>query len=120
MGLTSRTLEELNATKDKFFSIIAHDLKNPFQTIYGFAELLQIKFDNLSLEKKLKYINIIVASAKQTYNLLENLLTWSRSQTNKIKYEPTTFLISDLISENLLLLKSNFEKKKMEACITSS
>lgn len=110
----NKQLEELNATKDKFFSIIAHDLKNPFQTISGFAELLQAKFDNLSLEKKLKYINIIVASAKQTYNLLENLLTWSRSQTNKIKYEPTTFPIGVLINETLLLLKSNFEKKKIK------
>ncbi len=106
-------LNELNSTKDKFFSIIAHDLKNPFNTILGFSELLNTKFDRLSDEKKVKYAEVIYDSSKNIYNLLENLLQWARTQTDKIQFEPTKFKLKDLVDQNITLLKEHLTNKKI-------
>ena len=106
-------LNELNSTKDKFFSIIAHDLKNPFNTIMGFAELLIMKFNKLSEEKKYKYSEVIYRSSKNIYDLLENLLQWSRTQTNKIAFEPSDFDIENLVQQNIALLNENIESKNI-------
>jgi ligand-binding sensor domain-containing protein/signal transduction histidine kinase len=106
-------LNELNSTKDKFFSIIAHDLKNPFNTVLGFSELLKIKYNTLSEAKKIKYTEIIYDSSKNIYSLLENLLQWARTQTNKIEFEPTNFKLKDLVEQNIILLKENLTNKKI-------
>jgi predicted ATPase/signal transduction histidine kinase len=82
-----------NATKDKFFSIIAHDLKSPFNAILGFSELLTEKADNLDLEKVKNYSEIINQSANMAMDLLMNLMEWARSQTGKIKFTPESFLL---------------------------
>jgi len=73
-------LTELNATKDKFFSIIAHDLKSPFNSILGFCELLISDIDSYDKEVIKEYVSYIDTTANQTYKLLENLLLWSRIQ----------------------------------------
>lgn len=78
----------LNATKDKFFSIIAHDLKNPFNNILGNAELLCDAYDLLEPEKRTRIAKQLYQSAKSTYALLENLLEWSRSQSDMIPFKP--------------------------------
>ncbi len=106
-------LNELNSTKDKFFSIIAHDLKNPFNTILGFAELLIMKFEKLSEEKKYKYSEVIYKSSKNIYDLLENLLQWSRTQTDKIAFEPSEFDLDNLVIQNITLLNENISKKNI-------
>ncbi len=106
-------LQELNSTKDKFFSIIAHDLKNPFNTILGFSELLNMKYNKLSEEKKLRYMEVIYSSSKSIYNLLENLLQWARTQTDKIAFEPIVFSLKQLVEQNLNLLKENITTKKI-------
>lgn len=106
-------LKELNSTKDRLFSIIAHDLKNPFSTILGFSKLLDIKYDRLTKEKKLKYAHAIYNSSKNIYNLLENLLQWARVQSNRIAFEPTTFNLKQLVEQNVSLLKENITKKNM-------
>jgi signal transduction histidine kinase/ligand-binding sensor domain-containing protein len=106
-------LKELNSTKDKFFSIIAHDLKNPFNTILGFSELLNMKYNRLSEEKKLRYLEVIFSSSKNIYNLLENLLQWARTQTYKIAFEPIVFGLKQLVEQNLNLLKENITTKKI-------
>ncbi len=106
-------LSELNSTKDKFFSIIAHDLKNPFNTILGFSELLNTKYKKLTEEKKLKYSEVIYNSSKNIYNLLENLLQWARTQTDKIAFEPVVFNFKELIDQNIILLKENLTDKKI-------
>jgi len=106
-------LKELNSTKDKFFSIIAHDLKNPFNTILGFSELLNMKYNRLSEEKKLRYLEVIFSSSKNIYNLLENLLQWARTQTDKIAFEPIVFSLKQLVEQNLNLLKENITTKKI-------
>jgi PAS domain S-box-containing protein len=77
-------LEDLNATKDKFFSIIAHDLKNPFSAILGFSELLQNNCHEYDSGKIIRFATTINTAANQTYRLLENLLEWSRLQRNLV------------------------------------
>jgi len=71
-------LNELNRTKDKFFTIIAHDLKSPFNSILGLTELLVTEYDNISEEERLNFINLLYSSSISTYKLVENLLEWAR------------------------------------------
>ncbi|MFO7864651.1 MAG: PAS domain S-box protein [Salinivirgaceae bacterium] len=78
-------LSELNATKDRFFSILAHDLKNPFNSIIGLSELATFDDNLISPEKATEYFEAINTTANRAYSILENLLDWSRLQTNSIK-----------------------------------
>lgn len=82
-------LEKAIATEDVVFSIIAHDLKSPFNSILGFTELLKKKLRNLDVEKSEKLISSMYFQARITYNLLENLLNWARSNSNQILFNPT-------------------------------
>jgi signal transduction histidine kinase/DNA-binding NarL/FixJ family response regulator len=94
-------LMELNATKDKFFSIVAHDLKNPFTSLIGTSELL---YDNISILKNddiHKLALVLNDSAKSGYAILQNLLDWSRSQTGLMKYNPENLNLDKLIEENI-------------------
>ena len=96
-------LEKAIATKDLVFSIIAHDLKSPFNAILGFTELLKNKIRNLEVEKSEKLISSMYFQARITYNLLENLLNWARSNSNQIVYDPTycdiSAICNDIISQ---------------------
>ncbi len=107
-------LAELNSTKDKCFSIIAHDLKNPFNTILGFSELLSQNFVNLTEEKKQQFADIIFKASKNVFDLLENLLLWVRSQTNRIKFEPEIVELNHMVRENLTLLQETSHQKKIK------
>ncbi len=109
----NENLTELNSTKDKFFSIIAHDLKNPFASIMGFSEILSSKYDLINDDKRKHFIAIIFDSVMKVYELLENLLQWARSQTGKIACDPVTFDIKTLIEKNIDLIKENIAKKKI-------
>jgi PAS domain S-box-containing protein len=107
-------LRELNATKDKFFSIIAHDLKNPFNDLMGFSQLLDLNIEKYDNTKIKQFVNIIHQSSKLAYNLLENLLDWSRSQTGTLEFKPEKFLLNEIISENIDLLGSNAKNKNIK------
>jgi len=96
---TTAKLHDLNATKDKFFSIIAHDLKSPFLGIFGFAEMIHDSCRDLSWDELEAYSEIIANSAKHTHDLLQNLLVWSQTQTDGIKFHPIPTDISALIEE---------------------
>ncbi|RLD60920.1 MAG: hypothetical protein DRJ05_03665 [Bacteroidetes bacterium] len=109
-----KELEEANITKDKFFSIIAHDIKNPFTSILGFSNMLRDDFDNLSLAEQKKYAGIISESSENLYKLLDNLLQWSRAQTNRIEFHPEKFDLSILLENNVALYKNAALKKKIE------
>ncbi len=90
--LTKNTeLNELNAAKDKFFSIIAHDLRNPFNAIIGLTDILLISLDEIDAEKLQKTLENIKGSSQQAHELLENLLLWARSQTGTISFRPEPF-----------------------------
>ncbi len=94
-------LTKLNVTKDKFFSIISHDLRSPFNTLLGLVELLSSNFQDLSDHKKIEYIRYIHQVASSTYSLLDNLLTWSRSQRGKILYQPDRMNLYKVIEDQL-------------------
>jgi signal transduction histidine kinase/ligand-binding sensor domain-containing protein len=106
-------LEHLNATKDKFFSIIAHDLRSPFNSILGFSDLLLSEFRKYDPDKIEKYLTYIKDSSHQTYELLQNLLFWARSQTGTLEFKPVTFDLHERIRENISLVKSQAGKKNI-------
>jgi signal transduction histidine kinase len=107
-------LKQLNATKDKFFSIIAHDLKNPFATLLGFSDLLISGFDTIPDNKKLEFMQMIHKSGKETYELLENLLQWSRSQRGQIEFMPTKCDLYPHIASTIDLLQFTAHKKEIK------
>ena len=89
-------LQKVNKTKDKLFSVIAHDLKGPFNSILGFSEILSDQFDHYDRDKVKEMIHTIHAQASSTYALLENLLEWARSQTDMIQFSPDRISLSEL------------------------
>jgi len=84
----SEKLKQLNNTKDKFFSIIAHDLKNPFNSIAGFTELMIENNDKYDETKRLKFLKVIKGATAKVSSLLDNLLIWANSQSGKLKFHP--------------------------------
>lgn len=104
-------LKELNVTKDRFFSILAHDLKGPFNTILGFSEILVTRLNKIPKDKLQEYVEALHKSSSNVYRLLDNLLTWSRSQSNSIKYEPEDVSLKKIIDANVKLLKEVAQKK---------
>jgi len=106
-----KKLFELNATKDKFFSIMAHDLKNPFNSLLGMSELLSMNAFIFPPEKVQKYAQIMHSSSKQAYTLLENLLSWSRFQTGTLTPKFSKERPSALINEIKMLLDAAAQSK---------
>ena len=106
-------LTKLNANKDKFFSIIAHDLKSPFNSLLGYSNLLLQNFDKYSDEKKIKFIKTIYESSNKTFALLENLLEWSRFQRDAIVFNPQIVNLQNLVKEAIVPLESVAEKKNI-------
>ena len=105
-------LKELNVTKDKFFNIVAHDLKNPFTALIGSSELLVENIHRMDTEKIIKLSQVLNDSAKSGYAILQNLLDWSRSQTGLMKINIEKINLKNLIEENIsnhLLISTNKE-----------
>jgi signal transduction histidine kinase len=92
-------LLELNATKDKFFSIIAHDLKSPFNSIMGFSELLVEQINKNDYDGIRDYARIILQSSQRAVDLLMNLMEWSRSQTGRVPFNPEPFDLNESIDD---------------------
>lgn len=113
---TNTQLELLNKTKDKLFSVIAHDLKNPFYVVKGFSDLLSINYLTAPQEKIAKYIHAIGLSISKLDTLLENLLYWSRAQLNSIKVSIQNVALNELIILNINLVSEQLENKKIEIC----
>jgi PAS domain S-box-containing protein len=107
---SERKLRETNSTKDKFFSIIAHDLRSPFQGLLGIANIL-VEDEELTLEERLDYEKKLLGGLKIQFSLLDELLTWSRVQRGIIEFNPElNNLLSD-VQEAIILLKDSFERK---------
>lgn len=110
LNSTVKELNEANATKDKFFSIIAHDLKNPFTTIIGFTEYLKTNLRTMEPADIEEIVQMMNTSSNTTYKLLEDLLLWSRSQLGKITFTPEKTNLSELwneVAKPLLLQAEN-------------
>jgi len=108
---SEKQLKELNATKDKLFSIIAHDLRSPFSNIIGLTELILDK--SIDFEESEKHIEILNSSAKNTLILLDNLLNWAKSQTGKLTFKPEKILLSKVILEIIAINKIHAQAKKI-------
>jgi signal transduction histidine kinase/uncharacterized protein HemY len=106
-------LQELNATKDKFFSIISHDLKGPLNSLTSFSGLLINHADSLSKEEIQMLAKDLDKSLKNLFSLLENLLEWSRSQTGSIEFKPEVFDVNALLKLNRELLNTQALNKKI-------
>jgi signal transduction histidine kinase len=114
VAIKTAELKDLNASKDKFFSIIAHDLKNPFTTIIGFSDMLNEEIDKDQPSKIREFARLINVSAVQTLKLLENLLEWAKSQNGKIPFNPEQLKVNELIEEEFLVLKEMANEKNIE------
>jgi len=97
-------LKEHNKTKDKLFSIIAHDLRSPFSSILGYAELLHGNIDEFDIEQVREFLGFIKSSTKNTLNLLDNLLSWSKSQSGKIIFSPQKIVLIPVVKETADML----------------
>lgn len=111
------SLEETNATKDKFFSILAHDLKNPLGTLLGFLELIKLNYSVYDEERRIESINIAFNSAETINNLVANLLNWSRAQQGSMPLNLQPINIKLLIDTELSLLDSMISKKELDVII---
>lgn len=107
-------LQKLNSDKDLLMSILAHDLKGPFNSLLGFSDLLLENAKNYNSEKIEKLVSFISISAKNAYNLLDNLLMWSRSQSGKIPFEPQKLILEEVCEQIISDLRLIAESKNIE------
>lgn len=112
-----KRLSELNATKDKFFSIIAHDLKGPFNSIIGFSELLEEQIKNKNYEDIEKYAEVIHHSSQKALDLLTNLLEWARVQSGQIQFQPELFNLYQALNEVIELIADRASQKFVSVLI---
>lgn len=110
-------LKELNKSKDKFFSVIAHDLKSPFNSIIGFSNLLVEQAEKKDFDGVEKYAGIIEQSSNRAMDLLMNLMEWSQSQTGRMEFNPEYFELVGLIKDTELLLSGAVKQKSISITI---
>jgi two-component system, sensor histidine kinase and response regulator len=107
-------LQELNATKDKFFKIIAHDLRNPFGGIMGLSQIMEKNLlEGSDTSKHLKYTQLIYETSKSAFELLENLMLWAMSQQNSMSVDLQNISIKELLSTVILIISANAFKKNI-------
>lgn len=106
--------QNLNRSKDRIFSVVAHDLRNPVAAILGFSELLHDNFDQFTPETQKEYVLQILQSTQRIQGLLENLLIWARSQMKAVKYAPEHLKVKNLVDDCVKELKPNFDHKKVD------
>ncbi len=111
---SEQMLKELNSSKDKLFSIIAHDLKSPFQPLIGLSEILVEEYDSISKEERDRFIRELNNTIKNQYKLVENLLDWSRIQTGRMEFLPEKINLSESVDSNISLLNQNALIKNIE------
>lgn len=114
LNITAEKLKEANHTKDKFLSIIAHDLKNPFNAIIGFSSLLCSNFNDIDDETKLDLIEDIQHSATLNFNLLEKLLEWAMSQSDQIPFRPEVLNLKEIITDSISFASYQAIQKNIE------
>lgn len=117
---SEKQLRETNLSKDKFISLIAHDLKNPFNILIGFSDLLIENLNDFTQEETETYLKLIQKTANQTYFLLEDILLWSQSTQNKLPYKPAQISIGKSVQEVLDLLHTSLESKEIKIEVTST
>lgn len=107
-------LQELNAVKDRLFGIIAHDLRNPFNLVINYADLLLRNISKYDKEKQAQFLRSIYSSGKKAYNLLENLLTWSHAQIGSVNYDPVKVNMQLIVHETITFLSDSAQQKNIQ------
>jgi PAS domain S-box-containing protein len=110
---SEQKLKKSNSNKDKFFSIISHDLIGPFQNLIAFTDILYSDYKKLNDEDRIDMLESIKESSDQLYKLLSNLLQWSRIQLGKITFNPEIFNLSDIVNRNFELYKLYANEKQI-------
>ncbi|WP_354090545.1 hybrid sensor histidine kinase/response regulator [Clostridium gasigenes] len=114
---TRKKLKESNLTKDKFFSIIGHDLKNPIGAIRGLANELVQNIDELDKHEIKDFSNRILRNSDKVCQLLEGILEWARVQSDKIEYKPTILNLREVVNKSVKLLSLNARKKNISMIV---
>ncbi len=114
LNIQKTWLEESKDTQNKFYSILAHDLKTPFNAMLGFLEILELSFYELPKKQTYEYIKVISESAKLSFRFIENLLEWSQSQQNVIPFKPKQLKIMDIAKTELKLLEGMVKEKNID------
>lgn len=110
-------LQKLNMSKDRIFSVVAHDLRNPVAAVTGFSELLYDNFDQFPVETQKEYLLQILQGTQRIQNLLENLLIWARAQMKAVKYEPESLKVKGLVNDCVKEMKANLDHKKVDCLV---
>jgi len=110
-------LQKLNKSKDRIFSVVAHDLRNPVAAVTGFSELLYDNFEEFPVDTQKEYLLQILQGTQRIQNLLENLLIWARSQMKAVKYEPETIKVKGFLLECVREMKANLDHKKVDSLV---
>ncbi len=109
-----REIEELNSTKDKLFSLIGHDLKNPIHSIMGISELLRDHFETFDKKQMLELVSSVYDAGRATHEILENLLSWARAQTDKIQLNIEELSIDKLIDHVVSGVRPGANRKEIQ------
>jgi len=111
---SEQELRLLNASKNKFFSIIAHDLKNPLHSILGYSSLLKERYDLFTENERRKFAGDIHHSTNNIFRLLQNLLEWSKAQTGRLNFSPAVVEYQHILDNSLSILQSLADQKRIE------
>ena len=111
---TEEKLRDSIKTKDKFFSIIAHDLRSPFNSILGFSEILNNDFDDFDSVTQKRFIGLIHTSVNRVFKLLDNLLLWSSIQRGAIVFNPEEINLHSFFEERMKLVNQSADDKSIE------
>ena len=106
-------LQELIETRDKIYSIVAHDLRSSFSSILGLSELLTEDWESIEDDRKKIFAKNIFIAADGSYKLLQNLLDWSKNQSGLLEYEPVSFDMCGVINEILSLYRIQATQKNI-------
>ena len=113
-------LQKLNTDKDYLISVLAHDLKGPFNTILGFLDLLIGNLRSFDIDDIEKHLNMVNSSANRAYALLEDILLWARSQSNNLNFEPKKLIFKPVCDKVLEMLKPIATNKNITVNYTES
>ncbi len=120
IALSEQELRLLNASKNKFFSIIAHDLKNPLHAVLGYSSLLSKNYDLYTENERRKFAGDIHQSTNNIFRLLQNLLEWSKSQTGRLEFAPFEIEFRRILENSVSVLHTLAEQKKIQLTFNSS
>jgi len=110
---SEKDLRELNAKKDKFFSIIAHDLRSPFSGMSGLVEILRTSYRKYSNEQIDNYLTLISDASQNIFKLLENLLSWAKAQTGKIEFNPRHVVLKEIVDQTISVISLIAKNKEI-------